>query len=265
MLYSRRNLLKCGLAAGVAVASLPASAQISGINEAINKAGRQRMLSQRMAKAWLAVGQDVESSKAEKILFDSMALFDRQFVELKAFAPNTEIKSTYSAMESIWSEYKGVLVGASPAVKTTPELIKLDNMVLALAHQGTVQLEKLSGHSVGKLVNLAGRQRMLSQRMAKYYLSNRWGALVPDQVSELNKAREEFQRALSVLDQAPEATPQIRQEIDIASQQWVFFDNALQRLTESTHTKKHAIEVFASSERLLTLMDHVTSLYSRLT
>ncbi|MDE2592760.1 MAG: type IV pili methyl-accepting chemotaxis transducer N-terminal domain-containing protein [Burkholderiales bacterium] len=247
------------------MAAFPAVAQINGINEAINKAGRQRMLSQRMAKAWLAVGQDVESSKAEKILFDSMALFDRQFVELKAFAPNAEIKSTYSALESIWSEYKGVLVGASPAVNTTPSLIKLDNMVLALANQGTVQLEKFSGHSVGKLVNLAGRQRMLSQRMAKYYLSNRWGALVPDQVNELNKARDEFQRALTVLADAPEATNQIRQEIEIASQQWVFFDNALQRLTEATNTKKHAVEVFASSERLLTLMDHVTSLYSQLT
>lgn len=265
MLCSRRHILKCGLAAGVTIASFPAVAQINGINEAINKAGRQRMLSQRMAKAWLAVGQDVESSKAEKILFDSMALFDRQFVELKAFAPNAEIKSTYSALESIWSEYKGVLVGASPAVNTTPSLIKLDNMVLALAHQGTVQLEKFSGRSVGKLVNLAGRQRMLSQRMAKYYLSNRWGALVPEQVSELNKARDEFQRALTVLAQAPEATNPIRQEIEIASQQWVFFDNALQRLTESTHTKKHAIEVFASSERLLTQMDRVTSLYSQLT
>lgn len=265
MLYSRRHILKCGVAAGMALASLPTVAQINGINEAINKAGRQRMLSQRMAKAWLAIGQDVESSKAEKILFESMALFDRQFVELKAFAPSAEIKSTYAALESIWSEYKGVLVGASPAVNRTPSLIKLDNMVLALSNQGTAQLEKFSGRSVGKLVNLAGRQRMLSQRMAKYYLSNRWGALVPDQVTELNNARDEFQRALIVLANAPEATNQIRKEIDIASQQWVFFDNALQRLTESTHTKKHAIEVFASSERLLMQMDQVTGLYSQLT
>ncbi len=252
--YSRRQILKSGLVAGVACASLPAWSEINGINEAINKAGRQRMLSQRMAKAWLAVGQDIES----------MALFDRQFVELKSFSPNAEIKSTYTALESVWSEYKSVLVGSSPALKTTPDLIKLDSKVLALAHQGTVQLERYSGRSVGKLVNLAGRQRMLSQRMAKYYFSNRWGALVPDQVSELNKARDEFKQALVTLDSAPEATAQIRQELELASQQWVFFDNALQRLTESTNTKKHAVEVFASSERLLSLMDRVTGLYSRL-
>lgn len=263
--YSRRQILKGGIAAATALAALPALAQINGINEAINKAGRQRMLTQRMAKAWLAVGQDVEASKAEKILFESMALFDRQFVELKAFAPNEEIRSTYKAMEGVWGDYKTVLVGSSPAVTAAPNLISLDNKVLALAQQGTAQLEKFSGQSVGKLVNLAGRQRMLSQRMAKYYFSNRWGALVPDQVTELNRSRDEFRLALSTLSGAPQATLQIRRELDLAGQQWVFFDNALQKLTESTHTKKHAEEVFAASEHLLTQMDRVTVLYSLLT
>ena len=43
-----------------------AQAQISDINSAINKAGRERMLSQRMAKAWhfqLGLGVDVDRSK----------------------------------------------------------------------------------------------------------------------------------------------------------------------------------------------------------
>ena len=41
--------------------------------------------------------------------------------------------------------------------------------------QGTVQLEKYSGTTAGRLVNVAGRQRMLSQRMAKFHQAINWG------------------------------------------------------------------------------------------
>lgn len=261
----RRMLLKQGLvvAAGVSLAR-PASAQIMSLNEAINKAGRQRMLSQRMAKAWLAMGQGVDGKRAEKILFDSMAWFDRQFVELKAYAPTPEIKATYASLEPVWSDYKAALVGSQPDRSAAPILLGLDAKVLRLANMGTLQLEQYSGKVVGKLVNLAGRQRMLSQRTAKFYLSQCWGAAVPEQIKELNTARQEFAQALTVLATAPQATPAIKQELQLAQQQWVFFDNALSRINEPGGNVQHAGEVFSSSENILQVMDKVTGLYSKL-
>ncbi|MDE2440420.1 MAG: type IV pili methyl-accepting chemotaxis transducer N-terminal domain-containing protein, partial [Betaproteobacteria bacterium] len=62
-----------------------AQAQISDINAAINKAGRQRMLSQRMAKAYFQVGQEVDVERSKKLLDSSVAAFDRQLVELKNY------------------------------------------------------------------------------------------------------------------------------------------------------------------------------------
>jgi hypothetical protein len=261
----RRTALKAGLAGAAAVAlCAPAMAQIMSLNEAINKAGRQRMLSQRMAKAWLAMGQGVEGKRAEKILFDSMAWFDRQFIELKAYAPTPEIKATYTALEPVWSDYKSALVGEPPDRSAAAILLSLDAKVLRLAHQGTVQLELYSGKTVGQLVNVAGRQRMLSQRTAKFYLSRCWLAAVPEQIKELNKARQEFGQALNTLMHAPQATPAIRQELELAQQQWVFFDNALARLTDTGNSLQHATEVFASSENILQVMDRVTGMYSKL-
>lgn len=262
----RRTLLKQGLLAGVGVAlAKPASAQIVSLNEAINKAGRQRMLSQRMAKAWLAMGQGIEGKRAEKILFDSMSWFDRQFVELKTYAPTPELKATYAAMEPVWSEYKAALVGSKADRGIAPALLALDAKVLKLANQGTLQLEQYSGKAVGKLVNMAGRERMLSQRTAKFYLSQCWGAAIPEQARELDLARKEFAQALQVLMSAPQATPAIKDELALAQQQWVFFDNALSRLSESGNSNKHAGEVFASSENILQVMDRVTGMYSKLT
>ena len=78
------------------------------------RSGRQRMLSQRMGKAWLSIAQGVEPESAKRVLDTSLALFDRQLVELKAFAPTPDIRDTYNKLEAAWSDYKAMLVGSAP-------------------------------------------------------------------------------------------------------------------------------------------------------
>jgi hypothetical protein len=266
---SRRQCLRTGLISGAALLTgwpvLPVHAEaITHINEAINRAGRQRMLSQRMAKAWLALGQGIDGKRAEHILQDSITLFERQLGELKAFAPTPQILATYAALEANWAQYKASLLAGLPDRERAEKVIALDAKVLKIAHQGTLQLEALSGKTLGKLVNVSGRQRMLSQRAAKFYLSQSWGTAGADQLQELRVARKEFGDALSWLGEAKEATPAIREEIALAQQQWVFFDNALARAEQRDNATMHAKEVFASSENILQVMDHVTAMFSRL-
>ena len=257
----RRELLAL---AALALAGA-ARAQVQDIGDAINKAGRQRMLSQRCAKAYLALGMELTDAGARQVLDASLALFDRQLVELKVFAPNAAIKSTYQELESVWSDYKAALVGAKPAHERVPALIELDGRVLSLANKGTGLYEAVSGRSQGRLVNIAGRQRMLSQRCAKFYLALAWNAGVHDAKAELDKARGEFVAAHRVLADAPEATAEIRAELELAQNQWVFFDNALQQGNASGQASRRASEVFRASEYVLQVMDRVTGMYARLT
>ncbi len=275
-LHRRTLLLKAGAAAGaatvagalgLALVSRPAHAQVAHLNDAINKAGRQRMLSQRMGKAWLALAHKVQESAARQVLEQSLALFERQLAELKAYAPNSTIRDTYGQLDAAWAAHKATLLAGTPALAGAAAMLQADAKVLALAHQGTVQYEAASGKPVGHLVNVAGRQRMLSQRMAKFYLAAQLPVDAATAAAEIAKARTEFVAATEVLRKAPEANERIRQELLLGDGQWVFFDAALQRMQAggaAGNTSRQVSDVFVASENLLSSMDRVTGLYAAL-
>lgn len=239
-----------------------ALAQISDINSAINKAGRQRMLSQRMAKAYFQIGQGVDVERSKKVLDTSVATFDRQLVELKNYAPTPDIKNTYVSLEKTWLSYKDVLIGKAPSPDNGRKVLTLSEEVLALAQQGTVQLEKQSTSAAGSLVNVSGRQRMLSQRMAKFYLASAWGVGDANSAASLDKARKEFNEALVQLAAAPANTQQIKDSLELVKQQWFFFENALGQKTGAD--KRPQTAVATTSERILEEMEGVVGLYEKL-
>lgn len=260
-LLPRRTLI----AAAVGLPLLGAHAQISDLSDAINKAGRQRMLSQRMGKAWLALVHGIDKTSARQVLDKSLGLFDRQLVELKAYASVADIKETYTKLEAAWSDYKTALVGAAPAREGAARMLQLNASVLALANQGTLQYETAMGKPAGKLVNTAGRQRMLSQRMAMFYLAAKLPVDAATASAEIDKARAEFVTGMTTLHKAPENTARIKDELMLADGQWVFFEAALKKVgSGDVAAAKPMTEVFTASENLLTVMDRVTGLYAGL-
>ncbi|MDP2809394.1 MAG: type IV pili methyl-accepting chemotaxis transducer N-terminal domain-containing protein [Rhodocyclaceae bacterium] len=235
--------------------------QIADVNSAINKAGRQRMLSQRIAKTYLQIGQNIDVDRSRRVLDGSIALFDRQLVELKNFAPTPEIRDTYIQLEKSWLAYKDALVGAVPSKAGGRTVLDLSEEVLKLAHQGTVQLEKRSGTTTGRLVNIAGRQRMLSQRMAKFYQALIWG--VGDNVAPgLEKARTEFIAAHGELAKAAASDPPLKESLERVGRQWIFFEAALAQ--RGGDRKYHATDVAVASELILQEMEVAVGLFEKL-
>jgi nitrate/nitrite-specific signal transduction histidine kinase len=243
-------------------ASNNAMAEINDLNSAINKAGRQRMLSQRMAKAYLQIGQNIDLQRSKKILESSIAMFDHQLVELKNYAPTPETKNTYAKLEIEWLAYKDVLIGAAPSREGAKKVMEMGDNVLQLSHDGTLQLVNLSKSESGPLVSVAGRQRMLSQRLAKFYQAINWGVAPANAVAELDKTRKSFENGMKVLSGAPATTQVIKGELELARQQWMFFANALEN--KGGDKAVNATTVATTSERLLDSMDRITTLYERM-
>jgi nitrate/nitrite-specific signal transduction histidine kinase len=255
-------LFRLALVLGL-MASGMAHAQISDVNSAINKAGRMRMLSHRMAKAYFQLGLGVDAEQSRRSLDSSMALFDRQLVELKNYAPTSEIRATYKEVDSAWAGYKSALTGAAPNSVNGKKVLELSEQVVFLANRGTLEFEKYSGKNGARLVNAAGRVRMMSQRMAKLYQAQAWKVGNAETDKNLESTRQEFVATLQELVSAPVNTQQIKDALASAKLQWVFFNNALdQRDMGSSH--KLSTDVATTSERILDEMETVVGLYERL-
>lgn len=232
------------------------------LTAAINKAGRQRMLSQRMAKGWLMAGRGVLPERAEVILRQSVALFESQMEELGGLLPDDGVRAGHSTLAEQWKPYQRLLAQrASP--EAARQIYETNEKVLAAAHRLTQEYERLAGSATGQLINLSGRQRMLSQRMAKFFLFQQWGVNGGQSKGELDKAQSEFSSAMARLQAAPQNSARIKAELGLAGQQWVFFQNAV-NLVDAADAQRAATDVATTSERLLEQMDLVVKLYEAL-
>jgi nitrate/nitrite-specific signal transduction histidine kinase len=254
--FFRAALLVCLLGSGLA------QAQISNINDAINKAGSLRYTANRLAKAYFQIGMGVDVDRSKRVLDSATAMYDRRLVELKNYSPTPEIKETYVALEKAWIGYKDLLLGSVPNPEAGKKVLLVSEEIVTIANKATGQLATYSNSTQGKLVNISGRQRMLSQRIAKYSQAMAWGVAPAGAQAEIDSSKAEFVKMLNELMAAPANTPQIKEELSLGNQQWIFFDAAL--TGKNSDKKISTTNVATTSERILEVMDNVVGMYERL-
>jgi len=174
---------------------------------AINVAGRQRMLSQKMAKEALLIALQVDVEAQRKALAGSMKTFDESLKRLIAGdpeqgipkAPDAAIAEQYAEVVRLWGPYRGAIeaVGGGGG---DPALVASGSRGILAAAAKAVDLyeasqKKVHGGSQGTVVNIAGRQRMLSQKMAKEALQVALGIEPETSLAELAKTRALFARS----------------------------------------------------------------------
>ena len=240
----------------ISIFALPVEAEITSISSAINKAGRQRMLTQRMVKSYSMIGIDVQREVAQEQLTKAIDLFDLQLSELKSYPPAESIRGSLDKVETLWLPFKKVL--QAPVSRANAEvLLETNDELLRATNKVVLKLQDISGTSFGRLVNVSGRQRMLSQRLAKFYMLRAWQFDNAEIRSEMAQAQNEFKGALAELVAAKENTPEIQAELKEASKSWDLFNHGLQR------NKDNLVPLIAamSSEKVLVKMNKITGMY----
>lgn len=252
-------------AAGILLPTLPtwtgaAQAQIS-LSGAINYAGWFRALSQRMAKAYCqrylqvlpGAAVDVMGQARKRVLSGSAEL-------AKGLQSGQWPAEVGRQLEAVQKQFALIdQLTAAQATRTAMVVAASDqaDRTLLLAQAVTESIEKMAQAPSARLVGLAGRQRMLSQRLAKNYFLN--AAKVESKVvqAQLSSDAADFRQALRTLKAAPVSTLAIRNELELADSQWLFFDAALRRPADAAGLAA----VATTSERLLDVMDKLTGLY----
>ena len=226
--------------------------------EAMNLSGMQRMLSQRIAKSYLMIGAEVRSEQALQQLDQSVARFENNYQALAEYAPSAEIGAALEQVGESWQHYRELAL-SRPTREQAVLLLALSDQLLAQSEALVQLIEAHTGSAGARLVNRSGRQRMLSQRIAKLYLAISWRLPVEGLEQQLQQATGEFEAAQQELLSAEQNTPQIAAALQKVEAQWRFARAGFQLSADARYVPT---VITTTTETLLWQMNELTSAYA---
>ncbi|MDI3325326.1 type IV pili methyl-accepting chemotaxis transducer N-terminal domain-containing protein [Pontibacterium granulatum] len=185
------TLLSLGLAGS-------ARAEIASPEEALLKASEARMYTQRMLKNYALVGQDIRARKADAELQETISAFENHMSELRNFANDDTTRASLSAVTTLWEKAKPELTKA-PSKTSVENVREQFDALLQGSTQVINSIIAANQPANSKLIQLSGRQAMLSQRIAGTYALMAWG--YQDKYrSSYEKSYADFQKTMDLME-----------------------------------------------------------------
>jgi len=228
----------------------------------INIAGKQRMLTQKMSKEALLIIKGLEVEKNKKNLQKTITTFDTMLKALrdgdKALKlPKTEDKDILKLLNKeikLWNFFKRFLdkIVEGKANKDTLRAVEIANMPLLTLMNNIVSLyEKKYTNSISsnlaKNINLAGRERMLIQKMTKELFLIANNVKSDDYIKSLQTNGTLFKSKLDELikDKKMIKEQKLVQRITEIQKTWEEYHNII----ANTELSKEGIKIFNKKEK----------------
>ncbi len=189
------------------------------VQDIINIAGKQRMLSQRIAKDYLYKGKGVAQEKASRELQKSLQEFSKNIDILNKDINDEEIKNLIAFVQMSEDELKGI-VKKPFNLNNAQLLLDLSESMLEGSQYIVDSLKKKYNLKSAEVIDKAGQQRMLAQRIAKYYIAYQLGIKDKNTVEQTRKAVEQFSKNNQFIMSYKDNTPAINEELHQVNKLW---------------------------------------------
>ena len=242
------------------VFSCDVKAKVLTMAESINVAGQQRMLSQRISKNYLTVTNRIFKADSKKELADSIARFEQNMGDLNESISGTEARTQYDKLKVTWIDFNKI-ASSTPSHKNVERILVANNELLNLAHQLVLSLESFAEKAGARLVNISGRQRMLSQRIAFYYFASQAGYNDEVHHQQLALSVMEFSQAMNILLEEKRNTPEIKTSLEKVEKKWSYHKAKFENVGATKYMPR---TVKIVTEIILDEMRRITGLYEEI-
>lgn len=200
------------------------------IREALNKAARQQTLTQRIAKVYLALNNNLYEPTFYQERDQAIEEFQKQLDELKWYTPTEKIKTALKSVQDLWTEYKAIAdwsindEGASKLLSQCDHILTASKHLINAYDAYARELGAINVNSelvnVSSLIQGTGTQRMLTQRVMLYYLAATQDIEKDVSLRKLQVTRKEYDFVLKKLGAAEINSPKIQTEIKTMEKYW---------------------------------------------
>jgi hypothetical protein len=232
--------------------------EIANINQAINLSGKQRMYTQRMLKDYAMVGMNNTFANPGEDLNQTIADFEDHLVSLIAFNKDKKTAKALQEVNKKWEAIKQDL-SAKPKKENAEKLQLMLDELLKLADEATKDFALQSGKKSGEIINISGRQRMLSQRMAGLYMLKVWGVKDPEFKQKLDNSMKLFKESLEKLINNDSNTKEINELLTKVKKSFIFFE-----MMNKSKNRFIPTLIYKKSDDILKDMNEVTIKYTEL-